>query len=114
MPRIRQFFVERRNGDADAFERKLYVIRRRLHKAVEETHDGYVVSLSSRKVIYKGLLKGGSCPLLPGSRGPRLPRARSRWSTSLLDEHSGSWELAHPYRYVAHNGEINTLRGNVN
>jgi glutamate synthase (NADPH) large chain len=53
MPRIRQFFVERVNGDADAFERKLYVIRRRLHKAVEETHGGYVASLSSRTVVYK-------------------------------------------------------------
>jgi glutamate synthase (NADPH) large chain len=115
MPRIRQFFVERRNGDADAFERKLYVIRRRLHKAVEETHDGYVVSLSSRKVIYKGLLKGWQLPnFYPDLGDPGFASAISlvheRFSTNTL----GSWELAHPYRYVAHNGEINTLRGNVN
>jgi glutamate synthase domain-containing protein 1 len=62
MPRIRQFFVERENGDADAFERKLYVIRRRLHRAVEETHGAYVVSLSSRTIVYKGLLKGRQLP----------------------------------------------------
>ncbi|HEX5975495.1 MAG TPA: glutamate synthase central domain-containing protein, partial [Rubrobacteraceae bacterium] len=115
MPRIRQFFVERRNGDADAFERKLYVIRRRLHKAVEETHDGYVVSLSSRTVIYKGLLKGWQLPRFYSDLGdPGFASAISlvheRFSTNTL----GSWELAHPYRYVAHNGEINTLRGNVN
>ncbi len=115
MPRIRQFFVERRNGDADAFERKLYVIRRRLHKAVEETHDGYVVSLSSRTVIYKGLLKGWQLPRFYSDLGdPGFASAISlvheRFSTNTL----GSWELAHPYRYVAHNGEINTLRGNIN
>ena len=88
MPRIRQFFVERRNGDADAFERKLYVIRRRLHKAVEETHDGYVVSLSSRKVIYKGLLKGWQLPSSTRISGTCF-RERDLAGPSLLDEHSG-------------------------
>jgi glutamate synthase (NADPH/NADH) large chain len=115
MPRVRQFFVGRRNGDVEAFERKLYVIRRRLHKAVEETHGGYVVSLSSRTLIYKGLLKGQQLPrFYPDLRDPHFASAialvHERFSTNTL----GSWELAHPYRYVAHNGEINTLRGNVN
>jgi glutamate synthase (NADPH/NADH) large chain len=115
MPRIRQFFVERRNGDAEAFERKLYVIRRRLHKAVEETHGGYVVSLSSKTIVYKGLLKGQQLPrFYPDLGDPAFASAialvHERFSTNTL----GSWELAHPYRYVAHNGEINTLRGNVN
>ena len=58
MPRIRQFFIGRRGGDDAAFERKLYVIRRRLHKAVEDSHSCYVVSLSSKTINYKGLLKG--------------------------------------------------------
>jgi glutamate synthase (NADPH/NADH) large chain len=115
MPRIRQFFVERRNGDAEAFERKLYVIRRRLHKAVEETHGGYVVSLSSRTLVYKGLLKGRQLPrFYPDLGDPHFASAialvHERFSTNTL----GTWDLAHPYRYVAHNGEINTLRGNLN
>ncbi len=116
MPRIRQFFIEA--GDVenqDAFERKLYVIRRRLHKAVEETQGCYVVSLSSRTIVYKGLLKGQQLARFYADlREPTVTSAialvHERFSTNTL----GSWELAHPYRYVAHNGEINTLRGNMN
>src|SRR5829696_4242428 len=62
MPRIRQLFIGRRGGDEAAFERKLYVIRRLLHKAVEDSHGCYVVSLSSKTIIYKGLLKGQQLP----------------------------------------------------
>src|SRR5215218_8831874 len=114
MPRIRQFFVERRNGDGDGFERKLYVIRRRLHDAVQDTHGGYVVSLSSRTIVYKGLLKGQQLPrfyrdLTDPAFASAIALVHERFSTNTL----GSWELAHPYRYVAHNGEINTLRGNI-
>ncbi|HSK98737.1 MAG TPA: glutamate synthase large subunit [Rubrobacteraceae bacterium] len=112
MPRIRQFFVRRRTGDQDAFERKLYVIRRRLHA---EADGCYVVSLSSRTVVYKGLLKGQQLArFYPDLRDPDFASAISlvheRFSTNTL----GTWDLAHPYRYVAHNGEINTLRGNIN
>ena len=84
MPRIRQFFVERRDGgDETAFERKLYVIRRRLHKEAEDSQGCYVVSLSSRTVIYKGLLKGQQFDaVLPGPQGPELRERASRWSTS--------------------------------
>ncbi|MDQ3835115.1 MAG: glutamate synthase subunit alpha, partial [Actinomycetota bacterium] len=126
MPRIRQFFVGSRGLDEDAFERKLYVIRRQVHKAVHEggkrynlvPESGnrcYVASLSARTVVYKGLLKGEQLPgFYPDLRDPAVASAlalvHSRFSTNTL----GSWELAHPYRYVAHNGEINTLRGNIN
>ncbi len=116
MPRIRQFFIEAGDvEDQDAFERKLYVIRRRLHKAVEETHGCYVVSLSSRTIVYKGLLKGQQlarfyADLRDESVTSAIALVHERFSTNTL----GSWELAHPYRYVAHNGEINTLRGNHN
>jgi glutamate synthase (NADPH/NADH) large chain len=115
MPRIRQFFIERRAGDEAAFERKLYVIRRRLHKAVEDSRCCYVVSLSCRTVVYKGLLKGQQLPrFYPDLGDPAFASAlalvHERFSTNTL----GSWDLAHPYRYVAHNGEINTLRGNIN
>jgi glutamate synthase (NADPH/NADH) large chain len=115
MPRIRQFFVENRMGDEEAFERKLYVIRRRLHKEIENSNRCYVVSISGRTLVYKGLLKGEQLPrFYPDLRDPALASAlamvHSRFSTNTL----GTWDLAHPYRYVAHNGEINTLRGNIN
>jgi glutamate synthase domain-containing protein 2/glutamate synthase domain-containing protein 1/glutamate synthase domain-containing protein 3 len=113
MPRIRQFFVENRLGDEAAFERKLYVVRRRLHKEAEG--HCYVVSLSARTIVYKGLLKGKQVSeFYPDLRDPATTSAlalvHSRFSTNTL----GTWDLAHPYRYVAHNGEINTLRGNIN
>ena len=115
MPHIRQFFVERHAKDEAAFERKLYVIRRRLHKAVGDSQSCYVVSLSARTIVYKGLLKGNQLArFYPELRDPAVSSAialvHERFSTNTL----GSWELAHPYRYVAHNGEINTLRGNIN
>ena len=98
-----------------AFERKLYVIRRRLHKETEDSQGCYVVSLSSKTVIYKGLLKGRQLArFYPDLRDRNFASAISlvheRFSTNTL----GSWELAHPYRFIAHNGEINTIRGNVN
>jgi glutamate synthase (NADPH/NADH) large chain len=115
MPRIRQFFVENRIGDEGDFERKLYVIRRRIHKEIEGQRRCYVVSLSARTLVYKGLLKGKQLGrFYPDLQDPAVASAlalvHSRFSTNTL----GTWDLAHPYRYVAHNGEINTLRGNIN
>jgi glutamate synthase (NADPH) large chain len=115
MPRIRQFFIKRRGGDEAAFERKLYVIRRLLHKAVEDSHGCYVVSLSSKTIIYKGLLKGQQLSRFYTDLGDAafasaIALVHERFSTNTL----GSWELAHPYRYIAHNGEVNTIRGNIN
>ena len=116
MPRIRQFFVGRRGGgDEMAFERKLYVIRRRLHKEIQDSQGCYVVSLSSRTVIYKGLLKGRQLArfypdLTDRNFASAISLVHERFSTNTL----GSWELAHPYRFIAHNGEINTIRGNIN
>jgi glutamate synthase domain-containing protein 2/glutamate synthase domain-containing protein 1/glutamate synthase domain-containing protein 3 len=113
-PRIRQLFVAAAPGlDQDAFERKLYVIRRRAE--LGSGGDLVLPTCSSRTVVYKGML---SAPQLPGYfpdlRDPRLESAlalvHSRYSTNTFP----SWELAHPYRLIAHNGEINTLRGNVN
>ncbi|HKH38532.1 MAG TPA: glutamate synthase central domain-containing protein, partial [Rubrobacter sp.] len=115
MPRIRQFFIGRCGGDEATFERKLYVIRRLLHKAVEDSHGCYVVSLSSKTIIYKGLLKGQQLSRFYPDLGDAafasaIALVHERFSTNTL----GSWELAHPYRYIAHNGEVNTIRGNVN
>jgi glutamate synthase domain-containing protein 1 len=114
-PRIRQVFV----GAADelpdqlAFERKLYVIRRLIEKGAGP--ELAIPSFSSRTVVYKGMLTApqmsGYYPDLKDERMvTRLALVHSRFSTNTFP----SWELAHPYRMLAHNGEINTLRGNIN
>ncbi len=100
-------------ADRDAFERKLYVIRRVAELAAGP--DLVIPSFSSRTIVYKGML---TAPQLlgyyPDLQDPRTKTAlalvHSRFSTNTFP----SWELAHPYRMIAHNGEINTLRGNVN
>jgi glutamate synthase (ferredoxin) len=122
-PRIRQAFVGRgevRGADELAFERKLYVIRKRAQHAVRGSDMAqkgmfYVPSLSSRTLVYKGMLDAPQLdPYFPDLQNPLLDSAlalvHSRFSTNTFP----SWARAHPYRFVAHNGEINTLRGNVN
>jgi glutamate synthase domain-containing protein 1 len=113
-PVIRQLFVGAADGlDQDAFERKLYVIRRVAENAAGA--ELVIPSFSSRTIVYKGML---TAPQLPryfnDLRDPRvasrLALVHSRFSTNTFP----SWELAHPYRMIAHNGEVNTLRGNVN
>ncbi len=99
--------------DQDAFERRLYVIRRVAELAAGA--DLVVPSFSSRTIVYKGMLTApqllGYYPDLQDARAKTaLALVHSRFSTNTFP----SWELAHPYRYIAHNGEINTLRGNVN
>jgi glutamate synthase (NADPH/NADH) large chain len=121
-PVIRQVFIGR--GDSiettEAFERKLYVIRRSVRQAVrhsdipEKAHF-YVPSLSSRTLIYKGMLMCEQLPqfftdLQSDDMESALGLVHSRFSTNTFP----SWSRAHPYRMIAHNGEINTLRGNVN
>ena len=106
--------------DQDALERKLYVVRKRAESAVAETDLKekdffYIPSLSSRTIVYKGLL------LAPQITDfyKELARSRADQRTvpgppALLHQYFPSWKLAHPYRYLCHNGEINTLRGNMN
>jgi len=94
------------------FERKLYIIRKRIER---EAKDLYICSLSSRTLIYKGMLTATQIEgLFPDLSDPAVESAlalvHQRFSTNTFP----SWPLAHPYRYVAHNGEINTLRGNIN
>jgi glutamate synthase (NADPH/NADH) large chain len=96
------------------FERKLYVVRKRIEHATAD-RDCYVVSLSARTLIYKGMLTASQIgPMFPDLSDPAmesgLALVHQRFSTNTFP----SWRLAHPYRFVAHNGEINTLRGNVN
>src|SRR6188472_190115 len=115
-PHVRQLFIEAGPGfdhDQDAFERKLYVIRRIVELAAGP--DFYAPSFSSRTVVYKGMLKApqlrGFYPDLADERfASALALVHSRFSTNTFP----SWELAHPYRVICHNGGINTLMGNVN
>ncbi|MSR77667.1 MAG: glutamate synthase large subunit [Candidatus Omnitrophica bacterium] len=121
-PFVRQIFIGRSSKIQEdmAFERKLYVIRRRVENAVR--YSGmkggeyfYVPSLSHRTIIYKGMLMSEQVEsfytelMHPGVESA-IALVHSRFSTNTFP----SWDRAHPYRYVAHNGEINTLRGNVN
>jgi glutamate synthase (NADPH/NADH) large chain len=107
--------------DADAFERKLYVIRKRFETAIvdsglDDHKFFYFSSLSCRVVVYKGMLTPAQLGayFADDLADPKLTSAlalyHSRFSTNTFP----SWELAHPYRMIAHNGEINTLRGNIN
>ena len=117
-PFIEQVFIERDANLSDdlAFERKLYVIRKRSHLSRQSFNRyWYPCSISSRTIVYKGQLM----PVQVGDYFPdlhdpdfqsALGLVHSRFSTNTFP----SWERAHPYRYIAHNGEINTLRGNIN
>jgi glutamate synthase (NADPH/NADH) large chain len=121
-PIIRQIFIRRNPEIADdaAFERKLYVIRRRAEKALRKSNMAqksmfYVCSLSYKTIVYKGMLKANQLmPYFPDLTSPAMQTAlamvHSRFSTNTFP----SWARAHPYRYLCHNGEINTLRGNIN
>jgi glutamate synthase domain-containing protein 2/glutamate synthase domain-containing protein 3/glutamate synthase domain-containing protein 1 len=118
MPSIRQFLVGRSDEihDQSSFELKLYVIRRLIEAAVAEKEPNfYVCSFSTNKVVYKGLilayqLQSFYHDLTDERLVSSFALVHSRFSTNTL----GTWRLAHPYRMVVHNGEINTLRGNIN
>ncbi|MSR22066.1 MAG: glutamate synthase large subunit [Gemmatimonadetes bacterium] len=122
MPHFKQLFVGRGDAVTDQahFERKLYVIRKRVEHAVDALQLGgkryfYIPSLSSRTLVYKGMLSADQIqPMFPDLYDPDVESAlalvHQRFSTNTFP----SWPLAHPYRYIAHNGEINTLRGNIN
>jgi glutamate synthase domain-containing protein 2/glutamate synthase domain-containing protein 1/glutamate synthase domain-containing protein 3 len=113
-PRVAQLFVGAGDvRDQDHFERKLYVIRRRVEHA--DLEQLAIPSLSSRTMVLKGMLTAPQLPrYFPDLRDrrvvSRLALVHSRFSTNTFP----SWELAHPYHLLAHNGEINTLRGNRN
>jgi len=115
-PHVAQLFVRASEAlvtDQDAFERKLYVIRRVCEIQVGEQL--YIASFSSRTIVYKGMLTSYQVPgFYPELRDERVRSAmalvHSRFSTNTFP----SWDLAHPFRLIAHNGEINTLRGNIN
>ena len=121
-PTIRQVFIGRGGNcrDVDAFERKLFVIRKQVEHAVtaQKIANGkqfYVPSMSARTIVYKGMLLARQVGEYYLDLGDRelvscLALVHQRFSTNTFP----SWDLAHPYRMICHNGEINTLRGNLN
>ena len=120
-PRIRQLFIGRGPAcaDVDAFERKLLVIRKVVVSAVESRGLGdcgfYSVTLSARTICYKGMVLAMRLdtyyPDLVDERiESALALVHQRFSTNTFP----SWQLAHPFRFLCHNGEINTIRGNIN
>ncbi len=121
-PVIRQVFIGRGAdvGDADAFERKLFVIRKEAGHRVQalklpDVKMFYVPSLSTRTLVYKGMLLADQVgeyflDLQDERLVSALALVHQRFSTNTFP----TWDLAHPFRMIAHNGEINTLRGNVN
>ncbi len=119
-PKVRQLFLQRSEGcgDEQAFDRKLYIVNQRAIHEIRDTgvdNYWYVSSISSRTIIYKGMLMPVQVDrYYPDLRDPAMVSAialvHSRFSTNTFP----SWDRAHPYHFLAHNGEINTLRGNVN
>ena len=121
-PVVRQVFIGRGKNckDADSFERKLFVIRKTVEHAInklsgEQGRGFYIPSMSARTIVYKGMLLADQVgkyypDLKDESVLTALALVHQRFSTNTFP----TWDLAHPFRMIAHNGEINTLRGNVN
>ena len=121
-PIIRQVFIGRGSTDmdADALERKLYIIRKKSGHAIQALKlrhgkEFYVPSMSARTIVYKGMLLAHQVgeyyrDLRDPTMVSALAMVHQRFSTNTFP----TWDLAHPFRLVCHNGEINTLRGNVN
>ncbi|MEQ1555182.1 MAG: glutamate synthase subunit alpha, partial [Gallionella sp.] len=121
-PVVRQVFISRgaNCADQDAFERKLFVIRKTMEHAIRGLANAqgkgfYCPSLSSRTIVYKGMLLADQVgkyylDLQDTTLISALALVHQRFSTNTFP----TWDLAHPFRMIAHNGEINTVRGNVN
>ena len=120
-PDVQQVFVTSAGGETgEAFDRELYVGRRAVENTVEEREPPghgrfYVVSLDRKTVVYKGLLTSEQVPdYYPELTDERMrstfAMVHARFSTNTL----GAWHLAHPYRNIIHNGEFNTIQGNIN
>ncbi|MEP6066265.1 MAG: glutamate synthase large subunit, partial [Paracoccaceae bacterium] len=117
-PEIEQILISNSKGvDEETFERELYVIRRRIEKAAVAAQVGalYIASLSCRSIIYKGMMLAEQvADFYPDLQDERFESAfaiyHQRYSTNTFPQ----WWLAQPFRMLAHNGEINTLKGNLN
>jgi glutamate synthase (NADPH/NADH) large chain len=119
-PTMRQLMIGATSADQTVFERKLFVIRKRIEHAVralnlQDKATFYIPSLSSRTIVYKGMLLANEVgvyykDLNDETLVSALALVHQRFSTNTFP----AWDLAHPFRMIAHNGEINTVQGNVN
>jgi len=117
-PVIRQVFIARpAQLDGDAFERRLYLVRKRIESAARAAGAGqlYIPSLSARRIVYKGLMVAPQlAAFYPDLADPEFESAivvfHQRFSTNTFP----TWRLAQPFRFLGHNGEINTIQGNIN
>ncbi|GGH75397.1 glutamate synthase (NADPH/NADH) large chain [Pullulanibacillus pueri] len=115
-PIIKQLFVGKDSYvNSLTFDRQLFVLRKRIEKQTQQFSDFYIVSFSSQTIVYKGLLKPMEIPefyqeLADSEFRSAFGLVHARYSTNT----EPMWKRAHPYRYLVHNGEINTLRGNIN
>jgi len=119
-PEFRQLFIARHTIEKHAFERKLYVIRRQMENEVSrwagaDYSQFYICSLSCRTIVYKGMLTASQLKIMfddfqADNFSSAFAIVHQRYSTNTLP----TWNLAQPFRLLAHNGEINTLRGNIN
>ena len=115
-PEIEQILIRNEKGvDEEQFERELYIIRRRIEKAAAMVTGFYFCSMSCRSIIYKGMMLAEQvAEFYPDLMDARFESAfaiyHQRYSTNTFPQ----WSLAQPFRMLAHNGEINTLKGNVN
>jgi len=119
-PMVHQLFIKKGDLSLETFERKLYIVRKQIELAVREanhryTEAFYVCSLSSKTMVYKGQLLAFQIPeffpdLVDEDMVSAIALVHQRYSTNTFP----SWDRAQPFRFLAHNGEINTLRGNVN
>jgi len=120
MPLMRQVYIRRRRVPPSAFERKLFVVRKLIENLVRERNadpEGrfHVASMSSERIVYKGLLLPGQLPRFYRDLGDSdlvsaIAVVHSRFSTNTFP----TWDLAQPFHYICHNGEINTVQGNRN
>ncbi len=118
-PVIKQWFITHPELHEQALQRSLYVVRRKIEKAIQaadlDLQDFYICSLSHSVIVYKGMLTGNQvAPYFRDVTDPLFTSAfcivHSRFSTNTLPQ----WRLAQPFRFAAHNGEINTIQGNIN
>jgi len=121
-PIIKQVLIGRGpdTPDTDAFDRKLYVIRKQSHHVIWDADDAawkdfYMPSLSSRTIVYKGMvLAGNLAKYYLDFQDPEFETAMALFHQRFSTNTFPSWRLAQPFRFLSHNGEINTLRGNIN
>ena len=117
-PHVKQVFIQGNNLEQDVLERRLYIIRKMTEKKIRQLEKAgkeqfYMVSLSSKTMVYKGMFTPGQLPAyFPDLQHPQFKSAlaliHSRFSTNTFP----TWALAQPFRLIAHNGEINTIKGN--